>query len=448
MEVGVHAEQFKNNINSRWLDKEMNNVAGNNPKYSIILPARNGFNYLPTCINTIIDQNYNDYELIISDDHSNDGTKQYLNNLSHPNIITIEPPEELSMSEHWEWALTHARGEWIIFVGQDDGLQPYFFQLSDRLIEMAESKKLRVIVSARAHYFWKGCNLAYGDIAVSYGAVNKIKIFNSKVEALKALLGIQNYFELPQMYTTSICKKNLLEEAAAKQGGKVFLAHPQDANLAVIACSLDKNYLKTFIPLGWVGSSPKSAGMAINFGAGKKQKDSEGLSVLAAIKNEYEEKVANSKYKYPDYAGDFSFGDASIYFWQALLQTQSLRSIALNRMLGSHFFKVILFGCILIRMIRQKKLSSHQAMFMEILERNRCNYIIVYIVSLFALMGALIWKTLNLCTRVVNKIKHISFGTKVTHTANWLDNQDMHMMQASNIVMNLLVCKKWIKADE
>ena len=82
MEVGVHAEQFKNNINSRWLDKEMNNVAGNNPKYSIILPARNGFNYLPTCINTIIDQNYNDYELIISDDHSNDGTKQYLNNLS------------------------------------------------------------------------------------------------------------------------------------------------------------------------------------------------------------------------------------------------------------------------------------------------------------------------------------------------------------------------------
>jgi glycosyltransferase involved in cell wall biosynthesis len=56
------------------------------PKYSIIIPARNGGKYLPTCINTILEQSYGDYELIISDDHSSDDSKQYLASLTHLNV--------------------------------------------------------------------------------------------------------------------------------------------------------------------------------------------------------------------------------------------------------------------------------------------------------------------------------------------------------------------------
>ena len=96
-------------------------------KYSIIIPVRNGIQYLPSCINTILVQKYSNYELIISNDHSTDGTKEYLDTLSNnKNIKIIEPAEPLSMTEHWEWALSHATGEWQIFVGQDDGLQHYF----------------------------------------------------------------------------------------------------------------------------------------------------------------------------------------------------------------------------------------------------------------------------------------------------------------------------------
>ena len=39
-----------------------------------------------------------------------------------PNITILHTQESLSMTEHWEWALSHAKGEWRIFVGQDDGL--------------------------------------------------------------------------------------------------------------------------------------------------------------------------------------------------------------------------------------------------------------------------------------------------------------------------------------
>lgn len=425
----------------------MSCVRSARPKYSIIIPARNGVDYLPTCVQTVIDQNYSDYELIISDDHSSDGTKQYLSSLSHPNITIIEPPEALSMTEHWEWALSHAKGEWLIFVGQDDGLQPYFFHLSDRLVEFADRKKLRLIASERAYYFWKGCGLVYGDIAVGYAATNRIEIHNSKAEALKALFGIQDYFVLPQMYTTSLFKRSLIDEAATKQGGKVFLAHPQDANLAAIACSLDKSYLRTFIPLGWVGTSLRSAGMAVSFGA-REEGGSEVLSGLAALKSEYEKKIVNSGYKYPSYAGDFSFGDGSIYFWQALLQTQSLRSAALNRVLVSPVFKLVMFGCVLSRLVRENKLCSHQLMFSNILKSNNCNYSMVYVANLFVSVCAIVWKPFSYAVRAVNKAKHIVFGTRVVYRVNWSDGRDIDMKKASGVVMDLMVQKNWIETIE
>lgn len=418
------------------------------PKYSIIIPARNGVSYLPACVETIINQGYCDYELIISDDHSNDGTKEYLNTLSQPNIRVIEPPEALSMAEHWEWALSHARGEWLVFVGQDDGLQPYFFQLSDLLTEVADRKDVRVVMSERAYYFWEGCGLAYGDIAVRYSAVKKVRIHHCKLEAIKALLGVQHYFELPQMYTTSLFKKSILEEAQSKQGGKVFVSHPQDANLGAVACSLENTYLKSYIPLGWVGTSPKSAGMAIRYDAQKGKGGSDDINGLSALKLEYEAKVAKSNFKYPHFAGNFSFGNTSIYFWQALLQTQSLRSASLNRILRSRAFKLIMFGSVLAGLILNKKLSTHKEMFIEILGRNGCNYAFVFVVSLFVLMTSAIWAVPDLIFRAFNKAKHLIFGSRVSFKILWSGSPDMDMMKASNCVMELLVKKEWIKPGE
>ena len=40
------------------------------PKYSIIIPCYNGMPYVKSCVDSIINQNYTDYELIISEDHS------------------------------------------------------------------------------------------------------------------------------------------------------------------------------------------------------------------------------------------------------------------------------------------------------------------------------------------------------------------------------------------
>ncbi len=405
----------------------------NMPKYSIIIPTYNGISYLPTCIETIISQNYDSYELIISDDNSVDGTRDYLEKLSHPNIKVIYPPESLSMTEHWEWALSHAIGKWQIFVGQDDGLQPYFFQLADKLTNIAKEKGLRTITSSRAYFFWEGCSYVYGDIAVAYVAENKIRVCNFRYQILKTILGFQNYFELPQMYTTALFHKELLDEARVKQSGKVFSSHPQDANLAALACSLEKEYLKSYIPLGWVGSSPKSAGMAIFSDIEKA--DESNTKKLSELRDEYKKKVNKSKIKYHELAGDFSFGNLSIYFWQALLTTSSLRTIWTKTLLTSKLFRIMLFSTIR----NEDKKEANLSKFKHLIKTNNISLWTVSITAYFFNLIRFSWYVVQLLWRAIRKL---SF--KVSYSKYWDKDIEISMLKASSEINDKLKTQNWM----
>src|SRR4029079_16931845 len=79
------------------------------PRYSILLPTRNGIRYLPHAIDSVLSQSFQDFELIVSDNHSGDGTAEYLTKLSDPRLVRLKPDAELSMTHHFEFILSHAR---------------------------------------------------------------------------------------------------------------------------------------------------------------------------------------------------------------------------------------------------------------------------------------------------------------------------------------------------
>lgn len=412
-------------------------------KYSIIIPTYNGLQYLPTCLETIISQNYEDYEIIVSDDHSVDGTAEYIDTLSSPHITALHCPEKVSMAEHWEWALSHATGEWLIFVGQDDGLQAYFFAQCDKLIEIATKKNIRSIMSQRAYFYWKGCEEFYGDTAVLYSAVKGFQIKNVFIEGLKTICGLQQYFVLPEMYTTSIFHKSLIIEAKDKQNGKLFVTHPQDANLAAIVSSLEKKYLYSNIPLGWVGSSPKSAGMAIV----SKQKRQEEL------KDDYLEKTLKSELKYSQYVGSFSFASLTLYFWGALLETFPLR----NKKNG--FFDLpIIKMCALSAVKKEVETigSGCYGKVIEYLEILKKNNISIGQISLFQLlvfnnvrfMYNLTTTSSRIIRKILSKILRKLFpsllcGVHIEYS--WTDNNNIGLMSINKLIISNADCVELLR---
>ena len=332
-------------------------------KYSIILPVYNGLPYLQTAVASVLASNRNDFELLVSDDHSTDGSIQYLESILDSRLRLLRTPARMSMAEHWEWALSQSKGPWVMFLGQDDALQGYFFDHADTLTTEAAERSLRVIAARRSYIFWPGCESDFSQRA-QYFAVNRTYERSTVVDAISSLLFGKKYHELPQMYTNSLFHVSLIEETRRLQGGKVFTCHPQDANLAALALLLEKSYLRSEVPLGWVGTSPSSAGLAIaKSGTG----DTPSEETLAG---QYQSSISASKLEYPSFAGEFSLASEAIYLWQALIVvSKSIKSKRL-RFLSSRIFLVLLFSSILAENYKIWRGTPRLAAFFTLVNTN------------------------------------------------------------------------------
>lgn len=92
-------------------------------KLSIIISVLNARKVLENCINSILNQDYKDFELIIIDGGSFDGTVEILKNYSD-RISFWNSEKDTGIYNAWNKALAKASGEWICFIGSDDILLP------------------------------------------------------------------------------------------------------------------------------------------------------------------------------------------------------------------------------------------------------------------------------------------------------------------------------------
>ncbi len=296
-------------------------------KYSLLIPSKGGMPYLEFAVNSVLQHHYADFELLVSVATDEADALSYLSEISDTRLRLLHPPLGLSMAEHWDWLQLSAQGQWQMYLGQDDGVQGDFFDTAETLVTFAEELGIKAIASRRAYLHWPG---SYFD-RTGEGSVERRSRYRVHVETfgkatLSALTGPTTYFNLPQMYTTSLFHASIIDRCRAAQGGNLLTCHPQDANLAALANAFERRYLFSEVPLGWVGSSTKSAGLALYRVAQPSEKIS---SVEANLARKYIESVGRSKHQYPDWAGEFSLGSPKIYFWQALLMTRAIQDQAL-----------------------------------------------------------------------------------------------------------------------
>ena len=107
-----------------YLDK-FENTNNTTPKVSIILPARNEEKYLAKCLDTLIDQDYQNYEIVVIDDSSEDATREIIAEYAKKNSKIIHVSAN-SKPEDWigkNWACMEgyrqATGELLLFTDAD-----------------------------------------------------------------------------------------------------------------------------------------------------------------------------------------------------------------------------------------------------------------------------------------------------------------------------------------
>lgn len=93
-------------------------------KLSIIIPAYNAEKYIKECIHSVLNQSYQDYEIIVIDDGSTDQTLDICKHIAeNDDRIIIQSQINSGVSVARNKGIDAAKGDWITFIDADDMLQ-------------------------------------------------------------------------------------------------------------------------------------------------------------------------------------------------------------------------------------------------------------------------------------------------------------------------------------
>lgn len=91
-------------------------------KYSIIIPNYNSSKWIKRCLDSILQQTYKDYEIIIVDDMSTDNSVEIIKEYLSYNVWLIELKEKKYNGGTRNVGVKNARGKYILFLDCDDWL--------------------------------------------------------------------------------------------------------------------------------------------------------------------------------------------------------------------------------------------------------------------------------------------------------------------------------------
>lgn len=97
-----------------------------NPKVTVLVPVFNRERFVDDAIRSVIGQDYQDFELLLVDDGSTDGTAHVLESwrTRDARITVVTAPRNLGIPAALNLGLDHARGEYVARLDSDDFMKP------------------------------------------------------------------------------------------------------------------------------------------------------------------------------------------------------------------------------------------------------------------------------------------------------------------------------------
>ncbi len=92
-------------------------------KVSVIIPAYNAMTYFPKTIESVLQQTFTDFEVIIVNDGSSDGIEEWVNTITDNRVKLISQKNQGAATAR-NTGIAHAKGEYIAFLDSDDLWEP------------------------------------------------------------------------------------------------------------------------------------------------------------------------------------------------------------------------------------------------------------------------------------------------------------------------------------
>ena len=90
------------------------------PFFSVVIPTYNHEIFLEKAVKSVLNQTFNDYEIIIIDNYSEDNTENLIKNLNNKNIKFIKNRNHGILAKSRNIGIEQSKSEWIAFLDSDD----------------------------------------------------------------------------------------------------------------------------------------------------------------------------------------------------------------------------------------------------------------------------------------------------------------------------------------
>lgn len=228
------------------------------PILSIIIPTKDNEYIACRSIKAVAGLHLENVEIIVQDNSKTNALKQKLEDLIKSKQINYNYSDrKMDIIGNFNISLSEARGEYICFIGDDDGIHPKILEV----VNWAKSNEIKAIVpNLKAIYYWPGSleNYSNGCLRLSKFS-GEITSYNPQEQLIQLLNnGCIDYldYHLPKAYHGIVLREKM-EEIKDITGNYFSGLVPDMYGVTALSLILDKVIYIDF-PLTISGISPKS----------------------------------------------------------------------------------------------------------------------------------------------------------------------------------------------
>jgi len=230
-------------------------------KFSVLLPTRNGGRFLRDCISSILEEPYEDLELIVSDNANTDETHEVIRSFGDDRRLKVLRLEKaVSVTDNWNHALKASLGDYFLMMGDDDCLLAGYFKRMEDILKKYDNPDCVIYnaftfiapdsINSNKRSYYKRVHFKFGPDFKEEGLMPPEMRFSIVQDMYRFRVRIPL-----NMQTTLVSRK----AAACVQGGIFHPPFPDHYALNVLLLNAERwIYLPENLLI--VGVSPKSFG--------------------------------------------------------------------------------------------------------------------------------------------------------------------------------------------
>ena len=229
-----------------------------NHHFTVVIPTRERSDTLEHSLHTCVIQDYDDLEILISDNFSQDRTREVVESYKDPRIRYVNTGKRLGMTDNFEFALSHVPPKgYVIYIGDDDSLLPGAIRDINAVIVQTGAQVLRW---DRAHYWWPAAESKYANQLFINSLGSGTTVRKSEV-VIQDLLSFKRPSYLPMMYSDSAIAYGVIRKIK-DASGRFYHSMVPDAYSGFAIAGTVGSFINSKRPYTIAGLSHHSTGLS------------------------------------------------------------------------------------------------------------------------------------------------------------------------------------------